>query len=79
MYGVAFVEQAFFVKLLEEVPEGFDVVGIKGDVRIFQVHPIADLLGELVPLILEAHHRFPALFIVLCYGDFLPNVFLGDA
>ena len=35
LYRIAFVEQSFVVKLLEEVPKGLNVVRIKGDVGIF--------------------------------------------
>ena len=46
---------------------------------MFQVNPIAHLLGQVVPLILILHHRLAALVVVLFDGNFFANVVFRDA
>jgi hypothetical protein len=50
-----------------------------GNVGVFEVHPVAHLFGQLVPLVGELHHGLAALAVVFFDGDLLADVLLGDA
>ena len=76
--GIAFVQQVFFIKLFEQVPDRFDVLVGEGDVRMFEIDPIAHLAREFVPKVLVFHDLFAASGIVVFYADFLADIFLGD-
>ena len=47
----AFVEQVLVVHLLEQPPHRLHVFRVEGDVRVFEIHPIAHQPGEFVPLL----------------------------
>ena len=76
--GVAFVQIAFIVEALEQVPHRLDVAVLEGDVRIIEVDPVAHFAGDIVPDILVAHHRTAAGGIIGLHRDFFADVFLGD-
>ena len=77
--GIAFIEQALLVELLQQPPEGLDVAVIVSDVRVFHVHPIAHLVRQVLPLLRELHHVLAAGGVVVGHGDGLADVFLRDA
>ena len=76
---VAFVEITLLVDVLEKVPQSLDVAVFVGDVRIVGIHPVADLLGEIHPLVSIFHDLLAAGAVVLFYGDGLADIFLCDA
>ena len=51
---VAFVEQPLLVDLFDQPPDGFDVGVLERDVRMLEIHPVADPLRKLVPELLVA-------------------------
>ncbi len=40
--------------LADQPPDGFDVAGLKSNVRAFQIHPVGDAACQLVPFFLVA-------------------------
>lgn len=44
LYGVALVEQALVVKLLQQPPEGLYVLVVIGDIGVLHIHPVAHLV-----------------------------------
>ena len=54
------VEQALVEEVLEVPPDGLDVVGVEGPVGGGEVHPVADPLGELLPVLHVVEDRGPA-------------------
>ena len=42
--GVTFIEQILVVKLLEQPPQGLNILVVIGDIGIFHIHPIAHLV-----------------------------------
>ena len=58
---VALVDQPALPVLLQDPPQRFDVVVGEGDVRGRQVHPVAEPLGHLLPLLDVLEHTLPAL------------------
>ena len=77
--GVALVQESLVVDILQEVPQGLDVAVVVGDVRVFHVHPVADALGERLPLLRVLHHLLAAGGVVLADGDLRADIRLGDA
>ena len=76
--GIALVEIALLVELLEEIPEGLDILVIVGDIRVVQVHPVAHLLGEVGPLACVFHDLAATGGVVFIDGDFLADILFGD-
>ena len=62
---VAFVDQAFFVELVENPPFGFDIIVIEGDVRVIQIDEIAHALGQFAPLRFVGEDGFAAFLVEL--------------
>ncbi len=84
LYGVSLVEQALLVELLQQPPQGLDVLVVVGDVGMVQVDEVAHLLGQLAPLLGEHHHVLAALAVVVLGRDvalrlLVVDVGLGDA
>ena len=77
--SITLVEVAFLVQLLEQVPQGLDILVVVRDVRIVQIDPIAHLLGEVRPLFRVFHHLPTAGGVVLIHADLLTDVLFGDA
>ena len=77
--GVALIEQALVVELLQQIPEAFDILVVVGDVGVLKVHPVAHLLREFCPLAGVHHHVLAASIVVVVHTDFLADVFLRDA
>ena len=65
LYGLALVEVALAVDVLEKIPESLDVAVVVGDVRVVHIHPIAYPLGEVAPLGGVLHHLAAAGGVVL--------------
>ena len=76
---IALVQQTFLIYLLEEIPEGLDVAVVVGDVGIVGVHPVADALGQVDPLLGIFHDLAAADRVVLRHGYLLSDVVLGNA
>ena len=77
--GVALVEESLLVELLQQPPQRFDVAVVVCDVGVFQVHPIAHLVGQVGPLLRKLHHVLAAGRIVVGHGDRLTDILLRDA
>ena len=77
--GIALVEIAFLVQLLEQVPKRLDILVVIRDIGVLQIDPVAHLLGEVGPLGGVFHHLAAAGGIVLIDGDLLADVLFGDA
>ena len=76
--GVALIEQALVVELLEQIPQGFDIAILIGDIGVVHVDPIAHLVREFFPLVGVFHHLLAAGGIVVVYANLLANILLGD-
>ena len=76
--GITFVQIAFFVEFLKQIPQGLDILVIVGNIGVFEVHPIAHLLGEVRPLRRVFHYFAAASGIVLIHGDLLSDILFGD-
>ena len=76
--GIAFVEESFVVKLLQNPPNRFHVFGVVGNVRVLHVNPIAHGIGQLLPLPGKTHHRFSAGGVVVFDADGFTYVFFGQ-
>ena len=76
--GVALVEQPFVVDFLQEIPQGFNVAVVVGDVRVCHVHPISYALGHVHPLFGIFHHLRAAGGVVFFYRYFGADIRLGD-
>ena len=79
LYGVSFIEESFFVEGLEQVPKGFDVAVVVGDVGVLHVDPVAHLLREVFPLLGVGHHVLAAGGVVFGHADLASDVLFGDA
>ena len=77
--GLALVEQALAVDILQKIPEGLDIAVVVGDVRIVHVDPVADALGKVAPLGGVLHNLLATGFVVLLYAYLGSYIFLGDA
>ena len=77
--GVALVKETFLVELFEQIPKGFDILVVVGDVRVLQINPVAHLLGEVRPLAGVFHHLLAASSVVLIDADLLADVLFGNA
>ena len=58
---MALIEHALVVDLLEGPPFGFDVIVVVGDIGMFHVDPVTDLVGHLLPFVQILPHTFLAL------------------
>ena len=76
--GVALVEETFFIKLFEQVPQGLDVLVVVRDIGVIEVDPVAHLFGEVGPLLSVFHHLATASRVVFIHGDLLADVLFGD-
>ena len=82
--GVTLVEHIVLVELLQEPPEGLDVLVVVGDIGVVEVDKVAHALGKVAPFLGEHHHVLAALTVVLLGGDVsgrlvVVNVGLGNA
>ena len=77
--GLALVEIALAVDILQQVPERLDVTVVVGDVRIVHIHPIADALGKGTPLSGIFHHLPATAVIIFGDADLRADILLGDA
>ncbi len=64
---IALVDQSPVPYLLDDPPDALDVAVVHGDVGVLHVHPVADTLGQLVPLLEIAEDAFAAFGVEL--GD----------
>ena len=83
MDGVALVEQAFLIELLEQPPQRLYILIVVSDVRIVEVYEVAHLFRQVTPFLCEHHHILTALLvIILCRDVFLRclivDIGLGD-
>ena len=76
--GVALVEQPFVVNFLQEIPQGFNVAVVVGDVRVCHIYPISYALGHVHPLFGIFHHLRAAGGVVFFYRYFGADIRLGD-
>ena len=76
--GVALVEQAFVVELLEEPPQSLNILVVVCDVRMVEVDEIAHLLGQLAPLGCKHHHILTTLLVVFLGRDILLRSLVVD-
>ena len=82
--GVALIEQAFLIELLQQPPQGLDILIVIGDVRMVQIDKIAHLLRQFTPLGGVHHHILAALAVVVlrryvALRLLVVDVSLGDA
>ena len=77
--GISLVKKALVVNLFEEVPEGFNVAVVVGDIRVVHIYPISYALGHVHPFLGVFHHLLAAGGVVLLYGYFGADIGLGDA
>ena len=77
--GIALVEEAFLVQLLQQVPQRLDILVVVGDIRVLEVNPVTHLLGQVRPLLGVFHHLLAARGVVLIHANLLAYILLGDA
>jgi hypothetical protein len=65
--AVGLIQEPTVEEILQNPPAGLDVVVLVRDVRVVEIEPEADPLGQLVPVTDIAEHRFPTLPVEL--GD----------
>src|SRR5690606_17781615 len=75
----ALIQQVPLPELAEDPPDRLDVLVLEGDVGIFEVHPVGDALGELLPLLDVAEDALAALLVELRDAVFLDLRFLREA
>ena len=78
MNGVALIEVALLVQLLEEIPKGLDILVVIGDIGVVEINPVTHLLGEVGPLLGIFHHLTATSGVVLVHGYLLSDILLGD-
>ena len=76
--GVALVQQPFVVQLFKQTPYRLDVVIFVGYVGVFQIDPVPNSLGEVVPLVGKPHHGFAAFLVVGLHRNRLTDVLFGN-
>ena len=79
LYRIAFVQKAFFIYLLKQIPESLNIAVVVCDVRMFHIHPVPYLLRKRNPLPCIFHHLLAAGVIVFLDGYPAPYVFLRNA
>ncbi len=79
LYAVAFVEKALVINVFKEIPKGFDIAVVVGDVRVFQIHPITYFLRQILPLFGVFHHLLAAGIIIILYTYLGTYIFFIDA
>ena len=82
--GVALVEQAFVVELLQKPPQRLDKLVVVRDIGMVQVYEITHFLGQLAPFLCKLHHILAALAVVVLRGNIFArrlvvNILLGNA
>ncbi len=76
---VALVDQARVPELLQDPPQRLDVVVGEGDVGRRQVHPVADALGQLLPLLDVLEDALAALLVERGDAVLLDRFLAGEA
>ena len=77
--GVALVQEALVINLLEEVPQGLDVAVVVGDVRVLHVYPVTYALCHVFPFGGIFHHLLAAGGVVFVYAHLGADIGLSDA
>ena len=76
--GVTLIEETFVVNFLEQVPQGFDVTVVVGDVRVQHIYPVTHTLRHSYPFCGIFHHLLAAGGVVFIYAYLGTNIGLGD-
>ena len=79
LYGVALVKQAFVIHVPKQVPQGFDITVVVGNVRIVHIDPITDAFRHRYPFGGVFHDLLAAGLVVFGDRDLGSDVRLGDA
>ena len=74
--GVALIEQTLVVELLQQIPQGLDILIVICNIRIVEVHEIAHALCEFTPFSGKLHHILTALLIVVLSRNILLALFI---
>ena len=82
--GIALVEQALLVELLEQPPQGLNVLVVVGNVRMVKVYEVTHALRQVTPFGGVHHHVLTTLAVVVLCRDILfrlliVDIGLGDA
>ena len=77
--GVTLVQVTFLVELLQQVPQGLNILVIIRDIGVFHIHPVAHLLGQSLPFGSIFHDLCTAGGVVFVHADFLAYIFFFDA
>ncbi|MBA7574720.1 hypothetical protein ES708_16535 [subsurface metagenome] len=64
--------------MLQQVPEGFDILIIIGYIGVIHVDPVSHAVGQLFPFPGIFHDRLPAGFIIFRNGYLFPYIFLRN-
>ena len=67
----ALVQQVLLPQLAQRPPDRLDVLGVERAVRVVEIDPVADPLGQLRPVLEELEHRLAALRVELRDAVFL--------
>ena len=77
--GVALVEEPLVIEHLQQEPQRLDILVLKGDIGVFQIHPIAHLLGQFIPKVFVLQYLGAAGLVILVHTNLLADILLGNA
>ena len=77
--GVSLVKEALLIDFLEEVPQGFNIAVVVGDVRVFHIYPVTYALCHVLPLCGVFHHLLAAGGVVVVHAHLCAYIGLGDS
>jgi len=66
------------MELFQQVPDGFDILIVVGDIGIIHIDPVAHLFSEIFPHTGVLHHILAACCIEFFNGNFCPDILLGN-
>ena len=76
---VTLVDHALLEELIQDPPDGFDVIVVQGDVRMIQVYQVAHAVAHLAPQALVGEDGFLALLVEFADAVFFDILLTGEA
>ncbi len=74
-----FIQETFFVYLLQEIPQSLYISVVISDIGILHIHPITYAVGKVHPLPGIFHHLGAAGIVILSHTYRLAYILFGDA
>ena len=69
---------SFFIKLLKEPPECFDIPVIIGNIWVIHIDPVSHFPGKIFPQIGIFHYSLTAFFVVIFNGNISWRILISD-